>query len=88
MLPDEGAILLHRKTGSWPYGDLVEAIAATGMKVLDVGEVFERHLGPRDPGDLFEATLHYNDEGYRAMAAAIEPALLEMAGGSIAAAGR
>lgn len=88
MLPEEETILYHRKSGIWTYGDLIEAIAGARIPVLNVGEAFERHLGPNDPSALFESTQHYNDQGYRVMAEAIAPALIEMAGGAITTAGR
>jgi len=53
-------------------------MAAASIPVLNVGEAFERYLGPHDPGALFESTQHYNDAGYRVMAKWIAPALLEM----------
>jgi hypothetical protein len=80
VLPEEETILYHRKTGAWIYADLIEAIAAAGIPVLNVGEAFEDHLGPSDPGALFEPRQHYNDEGYRILAEAAEQALVAMGG--------
>jgi lysophospholipase L1-like esterase len=88
MLPEQETILYHRKSDTWTYGDLIAAIAAAGIPVLNVGEAFERRLGPSDPSSLFESTQHYNDVGYRVMAEAVEPMLIEMAGGPITAVGR
>jgi hypothetical protein len=88
MLPEEEAILYHRKTGTWTYGDLTNAIAAAGIPVLNLGEAFEHHLGPSDPHALFESTQHYNDEGYRVLAEAAERALIETAGSAVATPGR
>ena len=75
VLPDEGTILYYRKSGAWAYADLVGAIAASGIGVLNLGEALAQHLGPRDPAELFNPTLHYNDEGYRVLAEAVRRAL-------------
>ena len=88
MLPDEGAILYHRRVGAWAYADLTKAIAASDISVLNLGETFERHLKKRDPAELFDSTLHYNDEAYRILAEATEQALVEREGEPITTSGR
>ena len=84
MLPDEGTILYYRRVGAWAYADLAKAIAASGISVLNLGETFEDHLKQRDPAELFDPTLHYNDEGYRILAEATERALIDPLGEPIA----
>ena len=72
ILPTPTAIATFQSTGTWPYAPLIDAMAAKGIEVVNLGPDFIRRLGGRKLCELLthpdSCNGRYNSEGYATLA--------------------
>ncbi len=72
ILPTPTAIATFQATGTWPYAPLIDAMAAKGIEVVNLGPPFIERLGGRKLCELLthpeSCNGHYNSEGYATLA--------------------
>jgi hypothetical protein len=74
MFPSRQDLEQFAATGRWIYQPLLDRLGADGQPTLNLGPALLAALGEREPAALFKI-LHYNEEGNRVVAAAVERAL-------------
>ena len=74
MFPSRNDLEAFAGQGRWIYQPLIDGLIRKGVTVLNLGPLLLASLHGREPAALFKQ-LHYNEEGNRLVAQALEQAL-------------
>ena len=80
LIPDGRDMRWLRDHGTLPYAELANRLRNAGVIVLDVAEELNKHLGSRDPCELYIRCEggHFNPDGYKRVAEIVFAKLREI----------